>query len=114
MARFEESTALHDPSLPVNIVVLGSHSLLLLPIAHHLPQDQEWVYPPYHKLYMYMLRYIGLSPPTGFADYFPQLEDCAIRLIKAGHLYADDTPVEKMREVSSAGWQLHSNRAFTG
>lgn len=38
------------------------------------------------------------TPPSP-ADYFPQLEDCAVRLIKAGHLYADDTPVEQMREV---------------
>ena len=33
------------------------------------------------------------------ADYFPQLEECAVRLIKAGHMYADDTPVEQMRQV---------------
>ncbi|GAB4821570.1 hypothetical protein N2152v2_008616 [Parachlorella kessleri] len=40
---------------------------------------------------------------TCTSDYFPQLEECAIRLIKAGHLYADDTPVEKMREERMEG-----------
>ena len=34
------------------------------------------------------------------SDFFPQMTDCADRLIKLGHLYADDTPVERMREVS--------------
>ena len=33
------------------------------------------------------------------SDFFPQLADCAERLIKLGHLYADDTPVEQMRLV---------------
>ena len=28
-----------------------------------------------------------------------QMEECAEKLIKAGVLYADDTPVEKMREA---------------
>jgi len=30
-----------------------------------------------------------------------QMEECAEKLIKAGVLYADDTPVEKMREVGA-------------
>lgn len=42
------------------------------------------------------LRYEKLSYTS---DYFPQMLDLAERLIKAGHLYADDTPVEQMREV---------------
>lgn len=40
---------------------------------------------------------------TYTSDYFPQLLDLAERLIKAGHLYADDTPVETMREERLAG-----------
>ena len=36
------------------------------------------------------------------SDFFPQLADCAERLIKLGHLYADDTPVDQMRLVSFA------------
>ncbi|KAF5833287.1 tRNA synthetases class I, catalytic domain-containing protein [Dunaliella salina] len=35
---------------------------------------------------------------TYTSDYFPQLLDMGERLIKAGVLYADDTPVEQMRE----------------
>lgn len=35
---------------------------------------------------------------TYTSDYFPQLMDMAERLIKAGHLYADDTPMEQMRD----------------
>ena len=37
------------------------------------------------------------------SDYFPQMLDLGERLIKAGHLYADDTPVERMREERMAG-----------
>jgi glutamyl-tRNA synthetase len=40
---------------------------------------------------------------TYTSDYFPQLAECAERLIRAGHLYADDTPVERMREERMAG-----------
>lgn len=40
---------------------------------------------------------------TYTSDYFPQLMECAERLIKAGHIYADDTPVDKMREERMAG-----------
>jgi glutamyl-tRNA synthetase len=36
---------------------------------------------------------------TYTSDYFPQLLDVGERLIKAGMMYADDTPVEQMREV---------------
>lgn len=32
-------------------------------------------------------------------DYFEQLAECARRMIAKGYLYADDTPVERMREV---------------
>lgn len=40
---------------------------------------------------------------TYTSDYFPQLVDLAERLIKAGHIYADDTPVDKMREERMDG-----------
>ena len=33
------------------------------------------------------------------SDYFPQLLDLGERFIKAGLMYADDTPVDTMREV---------------
>jgi hypothetical protein len=48
---------------------------------------------------------LGLEhePVTYTSDYFPQLEELATRLIEAGHLYADDTPVEVMREERMAG-----------
>jgi glutamyl-tRNA synthetase len=36
---------------------------------------------------------------THTSDYFPQLADLAERLLRAGHLYADDTPLEQMRAV---------------
>ncbi len=36
---------------------------------------------------------------TYTSDYFPQLADLTRRLIKAGHVYADNTPLEQMREV---------------
>ena len=37
---------------------------------------------------------------TYTSDYFPQMLDLGERLIKEGLLYADDTPVDQMREVS--------------
>ncbi|KAL4439440.1 hypothetical protein ABPG77_008769 [Micractinium sp. CCAP 211/92] len=37
------------------------------------------------------------------SDYFPQLKECGERMIKAGMLYADDTPVEQMREERMVG-----------
>ncbi|PSC73885.1 glutamyl-tRNA synthetase [Micractinium conductrix] len=40
---------------------------------------------------------------TYTSDYFPQLKECGERLIKAGHLYADDTPMEQMREERMVG-----------
>ncbi|WPT11556.1 Glutamate--tRNA ligase, cytoplasmic [Picochlorum sp. SENEW3] len=40
---------------------------------------------------------------TYTSDYFPQLFECADRMIKAGLLYADDTPVEQMREERMHG-----------
>lgn len=40
---------------------------------------------------------------TYTSDYFPQMLDLAERLIKAGSLYADDTPVDTMREERMAG-----------
>lgn len=36
---------------------------------------------------------------TYTSDYFPQMLDLAERLIRSGHLYADDTPQERMKEV---------------
>lgn len=36
---------------------------------------------------------------TYTSDYFPQLLEIGEKLIKAGLMYADDTPVEQMREV---------------
>ena len=45
----------------------------------------------------------GEAAITYTSDYFPQLLDLGGRLIKAGHLYADDTPVEQMREERGAG-----------
>ena len=40
---------------------------------------------------------------TYTSDYFPQIFDCAERMIKAGILYADDTPVDQMREERMHG-----------
>jgi hypothetical protein len=37
------------------------------------------------------------------SDYFPQLLDLGEALTRAGHLYADDTPVDRMREERMAG-----------
>lgn len=50
------------------------------------------------------------GPITYTSDYFPQMLDLAEGLIKAGILYADDTPVEQMRAVSHH-LPLLSNRA---
>lgn len=36
---------------------------------------------------------------TYTSDYFDQMIDLTRRLIKAGHIYADNTPLEQMREV---------------
>ncbi|RMZ57589.1 hypothetical protein APUTEX25_001789 [Auxenochlorella protothecoides] len=46
------------------------------------------------------LRYAGI---TYTSDYFEQLAECARRMIAKGYLYADDTPVEQMREERMAG-----------
>jgi glutamyl-tRNA synthetase len=40
---------------------------------------------------------------TYTSDYFPQLVECAERLINAGHCYCDDTPVDEMREQRMHG-----------
>ena len=45
---------------------------------------------------------------TYTSDYFPQMLDLASRLIMAGHLYADDTPVEQMRQVSNVLFEVDS------
>lgn len=45
----------------------------------------------------------GEGAITYTSDYFPQLLDLGGRLIRAGHLYADDTPVDRMREERMAG-----------
>ena len=36
---------------------------------------------------------------THTSDYFPEMLDLAERLIKKGFIFADDTPLEQMREV---------------
>jgi len=41
------------------------------------------------------------QPITYTSDYFPEMFDLAERLVKAGFIYADDTPVEQMREVGA-------------
>ncbi len=46
------------------------------------------------------LRYERL---TYTSDYFPQLLELGEKLIKAGVLYADDTPVEQMRDERMKG-----------
>ena len=38
---------------------------------------------------------------TYTSDYFPQMQACADKLLQAGVLYADDTPQQQMRDVSS-------------
>ena len=40
---------------------------------------------------------------TYTSDYFPELVDCAERMIGEGMVYADDTPVEKMRDERMHG-----------
>lgn len=40
---------------------------------------------------------------TYTSDYFPQLFECGERMIKSGILYADDTPLEQMREERMHG-----------
>lgn len=40
---------------------------------------------------------------TYTSDYFPQLFECGERMIKEGMLYADDTPLEQMREERMHG-----------
>lgn len=51
------------------------------------------------------LRTLGLKfeTITYTSDYFPQLRELGERLVRAGHLYADDTPVEQMREERMVG-----------
>ncbi|KAK9821493.1 hypothetical protein WJX74_002572 [Apatococcus lobatus] len=44
------------------------------------------------------------------SNFFPQLADCAERLIKLGHLYADDTPVEQMRLERGEGTESACRR----
>lgn len=48
---------------------------------------------------------LGLKhePITYTSDYFPQMQEMAELLIKAGHMYADDTPVDQMREERMHG-----------
>ena len=52
---------------------------------------------------------ISYQRVTYTSDYFPQLLDLAERLIRAGHLYADDTPTEQMRAVRGG----HAGRMCT-
>ena len=52
---------------------------------------------------------IEFRPPITYtSDYFPEMLDLAERLIKAGFLYADDTPVEQMREVRTRALRTHA------
>ena len=52
---------------------------------------------------------IEFKPPITYtSDYFPELLDLAERLIKAGSMYADDTPVEQMREVCTCALHTHA------
>ena len=52
---------------------------------------------------------IEFKPPITYtSDYFPELLDLAERLIKAGFMYADDTPVEQMREVRTCALHTHA------
>lgn len=44
----------------------------------------------------FAFRYDTLSHTS---DYFEELRVMAVKMIKSGDMYADDTPVEKMREV---------------
>mmetsp|Transcript_4615 Transcript_4615/g.13253 ORF Transcript_4615/g.13253 Transcript_4615/m.13253 type:complete len:1008 (+) Transcript_4615:196-3219(+) len=51
------------------------------------------------------IKTLGLKPDapiTYTSDYFPQMQDVTERLIKAGVLYADDTPQPEMAEQRSA------------
>ena len=61
---------------------------------------------------------IEFKPPITYtSDYFPEMLDLAERLIKARFMYADDTPVEQMREVSPlalASQAPHQSLAFCG
>lgn len=43
---------------------------------------------------------ISYEKLTHTSDYFPEMLDLAERLIKKGYIYADDTPLEQMREVN--------------
>ncbi|CAK7270186.1 hypothetical protein SEPCBS57363_003977 [Sporothrix epigloea] len=51
------------------------------------------------------LRLMGIKPDTlSFtSDYFDHLYDMAVRIIKEGHAYADDTDVETMRDQRMKG-----------
>ena len=52
---------------------------------------------------------IEFKPPITYtSDYFPEMLDLAERLIKAGSMYADDTPVEQMREVRTCALHTHA------
>ena len=64
--------------------------------VHILQENDEFVENIIADLASMEIRYDRL---TYTSDYFPQLMDLAERLIKAGLMYADDTPVDKMREV---------------
>ena len=60
---------------------------------------------------------IEFKPPITYtSDYFPELLDLAERLIKAGFMYADDTPVKQMREVRTCAVLPHAGypTAHTG
>ena len=68
---------------------------------HILQENDEFVENIIADLASMEIRYDRL---TYTSDYFPQLMDLAERLIKVGLMYADDTPVDKMREVRNPIW----------
>ena len=57
------------------------------------------------------IRYNKLSYTS---DYFDQMQQLAVKLIEAGYMYADDTPMEQMREVRLLGLQRIPTGCFGG
>ena len=75
-------------------------------LAHRSGSGSEWLATLQEKeifveSILQDIETLGASPGTVTytSDYFPEMLDLAERLIKAGHVYADDTPMEQMRAV---------------